>query len=146
MDAKKVTPPTPKWKEEPWSFRDFFHNMSLRFSGVLKHHPIATVCALLSGVCILFLFRHDAQAFLLLFRIYFGGLLVAILAAVLLWWWLRRYSARWKAAAGAFAAIILAIIIVGGRSAHTYVAQYLRYETLGNVTDRSDLLTSAEER
>jgi hypothetical protein len=146
MDAVKVAPPTPKWKEEPWSFKDFFSNVSLRFSGVLKQHPIVTVCTLLSGVFALFFFRHEAQAFLLLFRIYFGGLLVAILAAILLWWWLRRYSARWKAAAGAFAAIILAIVIVGGRSAHTYVAQYLRYETLANVMDRSDLLASAEER
>lgn len=146
MDALNNAPPNTKWKEEPWSFRHFFHNVSARFTGALKHHPAVTVCAVLVGIFVLFLFRHDAQAFLLLFRIYFGGLLAAILTAMLSWWWLRRYSARLKAAAGCFAAIILAIIIVGGRSAHTYVAQYLRYETLTNVADRSDLLISAEER
>src|SRR5215831_5939787 len=146
MDAQNITPPDPKWEEEPWSFNDFIRNASTRFTGALKHHPIVTVCTALSAVFLLFLFRHDAQSLMLLLRIYFGGLLVAMLATILLWWWLRRYSARWKAVAGAFAAIILAIVVVGGRSAHMYVAQYIRYETLADVTDRSDLLTSAQER
>lgn len=142
MDAHNPHP----WKEESWSLRHFFQNLGTRFKNVLQSHPTITACSLVVVVFALFLLRHDAQSFLLLFRIYFGGLLVAAGVASGLWLWLRRYSARWRALGGVFVAIVLGIVVVGGKAAHMYVAQYLRYETLSNVVDRSGLMISTEER
>jgi hypothetical protein len=149
MNAPPISQQPLRWEEEPWELTAPFHNIKQKFKNGSPKQRVK-LSLLVFGIpflvlFVLFIFRPALQPYLLLARIYFGGILLVAGVVVPLWFKLRRRSAILKTFGTTIAVAIVGLVFVVGAGIHDYLAQYSRYISLGAV-DFAQLPTTSNER